>query len=158
MLSLDENTWKMRTGRMQIRQGAPTKVDNTKLISAIAKIAVTGSAAHERRHSEVTRTVKTLDQLTAALGRKGFDHRSSSVYLRLIPQNICSIEGKRHVNTAPVKLLCSENCKYSSHVGPMFARSTIQHWEVAGFLGPEEVVFHSQDDKAKVPIRVTAGN
>ena len=41
----------------------------------------------------------------------------------------------------------------------MFARSTIRHLEeIAGFLSPEEVIFHSQDDKAKVPIGLTAAN
>ena len=41
----------------------------------------------------------------------------------------------------------------------MFARSTIRHLEdIAGFLGPEEVIFHSQNDNAKVPIGLTAAN
>ena len=54
-----------------------------------------------------------------------------------------------------MKLLCSENSKHSSHVGTIFARSTIRHLdEVAGFLGPEEITFHSQDDKANIPIRL----
>ena len=30
--------------------------------------------------------------------------------------------------------------------------------EIAGFLGPEEVIFHSQDNKAKFPIGLTAAN
>ena len=159
MLSLGENSRKMITGRMQIRPRPPTKVDNMELISAFAKIVITGFAAHELRRSEVIRTVKTLDQLTAALRSEGFDLRRSSIYLRLIPRNDFSIEGKRHVNTAPVKLLHSENSKHSSHVGAMFARSAIRHLEeVAAFLGPEEVIFHSQDDKVKVPIGLTTAN
>ena len=41
----------------------------------------------------------------------------------------------------------------------MFDRSTIRHLgEISGFLGPEEVIFHSQDDMAKVPIGLTAAN
>ena len=44
-----------------------------KLISTIAKIVITGSAAHERQRSEVIQTVKTLDQLTAAPRNKGCD-------------------------------------------------------------------------------------
>lgn len=59
----------MINGRKQIRSGALTKVDNMKLISATSKIALTGSAAHERRRSEVIQTVKILDELTAALRR-----------------------------------------------------------------------------------------
>ena len=54
-----------------------------------------------------------------------------------------------------MKLLCSENSKHSSHVGTIFARSTIRHLdEVAGFLGSEEITFHSQDDKANIPIKL----
>ena len=65
--------------RTQIRP--PTKVDEKELLSAIVKIAMTASAAQEHQRSEVIRTVKTLDQLTAALGSKGFDLRWSSVYM-----------------------------------------------------------------------------
>ena len=157
--SLDENIQKMVTGRMKISPGAPTKVNKMEFTSAIVKILITGSAAHERQRSEVIQRVKTLDQLTAALCSKGFDLRLSSFYLQLISRNVRSIEGKRHVDTAPVKLLRLENSKHSSHIGAMFASSTIQHLEeVARFLGPEEVIFHSQDDKIKVPIGLTAAN
>ena len=80
------------------------------------------------------------------------DLRRSSVYLRLISWNVCSIEGKRHVKTTPVKVLCSQNSKHNSHEGATFARSTFWHLEaIAEFLGPEEVIFHSQNGKVKVP-------
>ena len=72
ILSLDKNTQKMVTERMQIRPGALTKVA-MELISAIENIAITGSAMYERRRAKVTRTVKTLDQLTAALCSEGFN-------------------------------------------------------------------------------------
>ena len=48
MLSLDENTRKMITGKTEITLGAPMKVDNPELIDDIARIATTRSAAHER--------------------------------------------------------------------------------------------------------------
>ena len=39
----------------------------------------------------------------------------------------------------------------------MFAKATINYLEeLAGILGPNEVIFHSQDDKAKVPLGITA--
>ena len=37
----------MTSGRRQIRPGAPTKVNNMELISALPKTAMTGSAAQE---------------------------------------------------------------------------------------------------------------
>ena len=121
MSSLDENTRKMITEKTEITPGAPMKVDNPEHIDVIARITRTRSAAHERRRSEVIRTVKTLDQLTAALRSEGFDLQRSSVYLRLIPRNVRTIEGKKHVRTAPVKLLRSQNSKHNSqrrHVCP----------------------------------------
>ena len=158
-MPLDENTQKMVTGRTKISPGALTKVNKMEFTSAIAKILITGSAAHGGQRSEVIRKVKTLDQLTAALCSEGFDLRRSSFYPQLISRNVCSIEGKRHVDTSPVKLLRLENSKHSSRVGAMFASSTIQHLEeVARFLGPEEVIFHSQDDQTKDPIGLTAAN
>ena len=48
------------------------EVHNKELIAAIPRIAISGSAAHERRRSEIIRTVKTLDQLTEALNREGY--------------------------------------------------------------------------------------
>ena len=135
------------------------EVENPELIDATTRIAITGAAVHQRRRSEVIRTVKTLDQLTAALRSEGFYLQHSSVYLRLIPRNVRTIEGKKHVRIAPVNLLRSQNSKHNNHIGTMFAGSTIRRLEeIAGFLGPEEVIFHSQDDKAKVPIGLTAAN
>ena len=78
---------------------------NKELMAAISRIAISGSAAHERRRSEIIRTVKTLDQLTEALNREGYSLKRSSVYLRLLPRNSVTKEGKRHVIKAPVKLI-----------------------------------------------------
>ena len=51
MLSLDENTQTVITARIQIRLRAATKVDNMEVKSAITKIVIPSSAAHERRGS-----------------------------------------------------------------------------------------------------------
>ena len=69
MLSLDENTRKMITEKTEITPGAPMKVDNPELR------VITSSAAHERRRSEVIRTVKTLDQPIYDLSSKCPYHR-----------------------------------------------------------------------------------
>ena len=44
---------------------------NKELIASISRIAISGSAAHGRRRSKIIRTVKTLDELTESLIRKG---------------------------------------------------------------------------------------
>lgn len=79
-LSLDKNTGKIITGKTEIRPGEPTKIDNTELISAIVKIAVTDFAVHEHQCFEVIPTVKTLDELTSALRDEEFQFRRFSVY------------------------------------------------------------------------------
>ena len=112
------------------------------------------SAFFSDDHRKKFRSVKAIYRY--ASGRAHYthccDHGRSSVYLRLISRNVCSIEGKRHVNTTPEKVLRSQNSKHNSHEGATFARSTFWHLEaIAEFLGPEEVIFHSQNSKVKVP-------
>ena len=51
--ALDEATrWKV-TGKETATPGRPQKYGNTELIEAICRIAISGSAAHERRRNEV---------------------------------------------------------------------------------------------------------
>ena len=105
------------------------------------------------------RTVKTVDQLTEVLNREGFELKRSPVYLYLLYRNHRTIEGKRNVTTAPVKLYKSQNPKHASHPSIKFTRASIGSLEeLAEILGPAEVTFQSQDDKAKVPIGLTATN
>ena len=106
--ALDKAKRRKVTGKETVTPGRPQKYDNTELIEAICRIAIPGSAAHERRRNEVIRTVKTLDQLTAALNHEGYDLKRSSVYLHLLPRNSKTIEGKKHVHMAPVKLIKSQ--------------------------------------------------
>ena len=77
---LDENTRKLVTGKSTATPGAPTKVDNSALIETICRIAISGSAADDRRRSEV----KSLDDLTTSLRSEGFELSRSAVYLRLV--------------------------------------------------------------------------
>ena len=100
-----------------------------------------------------------MDQLTEALNREGYSLKISPVYLRLLPRNSITKEGKRHVTAAPVKLISAKNLKHQNHPCTNFAKATINALEeLAGLLGPREVTFHSQDDKAKVPIGITAAS
>ena len=157
--SMDETTRKKLMGKATSDLGRPDKCDKSELIKAISRIAISGSAAHDRRRNEMIRTVKTLDQLTEALNREGFELKRSSVYLHLLPRCHKTIEGKRHVSTAPVKLYKAQNSKHASHPSAKFARASIKSLEeLAAILGPAEVTFHSQDDKVKVPIGLTAAN
>ena len=157
--SMDETTRKKLMGKATSDLGRLEKCDKSELIKAIYRIAISGSATHDQRRNEVRRAVKTLDQLTEALNREGFELKRSSVYLHLLLRNHRSIERKRHVTTAPFKLYKSQNSKHASHPSTKFARASIRSLEeIAAILGPAEVTFHSQDGKAKVPIGLTAAN
>lgn len=131
--------------------------DQPFLLETITNLALHGSAAHERRRDDVIRTVKTLDDLVDKLEENGFSLSRSAAYLRLLPRRSNSIEGKRHVRTVPVKLIRASNDLHREHSDSKFAMTTIRHIdEIASILGSNEVTYLSQDDKAKIPIGVTA--
>ena len=103
-------------GKATYELGRPGKCDKPELIKAISRLALSGSAAHERRRNEVIRTVKTLDQLTEALNREGFELKRSSVYLHLLPKNHRTIEGKRHR---------SSFTKHKTHIMPLIHQRSL---------------------------------
>ncbi|KAJ8678332.1 hypothetical protein QAD02_014119 [Eretmocerus hayati] len=81
----------------------------------------------------------------------------SALYLRVLPKNSKTIEGKRHVNTVPVKLCKAQNDEHRTHPDQYFCLAIINSMkQVASVLGPDLVSFISQDIKAKVPLRMTA--
>ncbi|KAE8744171.1 hypothetical protein FOCC_FOCC009179 [Frankliniella occidentalis] len=81
----------------------------------------------------------------------------TSTYRRLVPRRSDSNEGKRHVTTVPVKLCRAQADHHRDHADQHFCKATITALEqVASILGPDQVLFISQDDKAKVPLGKTA--
>lgn len=154
--ALDENVRK-KLG-MQPKVGRPTVTDDNILIQSITDIALAGSAADDRRRSEIIRTIKTLDDLHKYLQKElGISLSRSALYLRLLPRDSTTTEGKRHVTTAPVRLARPDNSLHKAHPDSSFAKATINNIEeIASILGPEEVTFHSQDDKCRVAIGLTA--
>ena len=81
------------------------------------------------------------------------------MYVYFFPQNHRKAEEKRHVTTAPVEHYKSQNSKRVLHPLTEFARAWIRSLEeLAAILGPTEVTFHLQDDKAKAPIGMTVAS
>jgi hypothetical protein len=120
------------------------------LLSEIVRIARHGSAAHEKRQDEIYRSILTLDDLTEQLTKDGFHVKRSSVYLRLQPKRSSSHQGKRHINTVPVRLIRAQNDFHKSHPDQRLCQATIRAMdELASLLGPSEVCYISQDDKAR---------
>ena len=145
--------------KLRGKTGRPTlEVDQPELLKAIVDIALHGSAAHEKRRSDVYRSIRTLDELVEEL-KKDFAVSRSAVYTRLLPKRSSSLEGKRHITTVPVKLIRAQNDLHSKHPDMYFCTANINRLEeIASLLGPDHVFFLSQDDKAKVPIGLTAAN
>ena len=87
---------------------------------------------------------ESYEQLTEALKRDGYSLKRSSVYLRLLPRNSITKEGKGHVATTPAKLISAKNSKHENHPCTNFTKAIINALEeLAGLLGPREVTFHS---------------
>ncbi|KAL4719432.1 hypothetical protein ACJJTC_009058 [Scirpophaga incertulas] len=114
--------------------------DQSELINAITNIAMFGSQTDERR-------------------------RKDSNYPEVLPIFVCyprdsrTNEGKKHVKTAPVKLVRATTDLHKSHVDQHFCTATIRYLEnLASILGLSQVFFISQDDKARVPIGMTAAH
>lgn len=66
----------------------------TELLITIVDLAMFGASAEERRRSDLHEKLK----------EHGFQISKSGTYLRLLPRNYTTLEGKRHVVTVPVKL------------------------------------------------------
>lgn len=129
------------------------------LLEAIKEISLRGAGAHERRRAETLNSCRTLDELTRELKTLGFNLSRSGVYLRLIPRNWKTTEGKRHITRANVKLKRAENEEHRQHPDAKFAKATFDSlMTLASTLGPYDVACLSQDDKAKVPLGLPAAN
>ena len=74
---MDKTTRKKLIGKATSDLGWPKKLNDSELIKAISRLAISGFATHERRRNEVIQTVRTLDQLTEALNWKEFELKRS---------------------------------------------------------------------------------
>ena len=123
----------------------------------ILEIATIGAACSDKRRDDLFRTVKTLDQLHAALKELGYTISRSGVYLRLLPRDATTTEGKKHKHSVPVKLVRPENDLRTKHPDRIFAAETFKTAQnIVEFIGEDGAVYISQDDKSSVHIGVTA--
>lgn len=128
--------------------------DQPELLKAIIEIATHGASADIRRRSETIRVCKTLDQLHEQLKDMGFHLSRTATYFRLLPRNSYSAEGKRHVNTVPVKLSRPQADLHKSHVDQNFCLATIRSLEsLASILGPDQVYIHKSNQQNNIIIK-----
>lgn len=130
-------------GRSRIEESQP------ELLKTIVDLAMFGASAEERRRCEIVRSCRTLTDLHTRLTELGFNISRSGTYIRFLPRRYNTSEGTRHVVTVPVKLSPPEADHHKAHPDQHFCTSTIRTLEtVASILGPDQVSFISQDDKA----------
>lgn len=131
--------------------------DQPEILQAIIDLATFGGAAQDRRRTEEIRACMTLDDLHEKLLAKGFNLSRHATYLRLLTKNSKKIEGKTHIATVPVKLCKAQNDHHKNHIDRNFCTTSIRYVEsLSSILGPKQVCFSSQDDKARVPIGLKA--
>ena len=97
---------------MKLREGVGRpriECDQPDIMRTILEIATVGAACGDRRRDDLYRTVKTLDDLHKAVSDLGFTVSRSGLYLKLLPRDGKTTEGKRHINTVPVKLIRPRN-------------------------------------------------
>ena len=122
-------------------------------------IANINSGADGRRRAEAVGYCRSVKELKLELNKRGFKISESTTYCRLLPHRENTAEGRRHTVTAPVKLIKAQTSEHKKHIDTQFCLSSIRDLEsLASFLGSSQVFFLSQDDKATVPIGITAAN
>ncbi|CAF1077221.1 unnamed protein product [Rotaria sordida] len=138
-------------GRPPIEEECPD------LLQIIEEIAKVGGAADDNRRSQTIRPCLTLDDLREKIKERGYDIKRSTLYYRLLPHRVNSVDGKKHVRTVPVRLRKALNDEHGKHEDGHFATATIRYIkDLAGIFGNDVIFFLSQDDKCKVPIGLPA--
>lgn len=126
------------------------------ILEALIRIAIHGSAVHDRRRDERIKICKTLSDIHDAITNEGYKISRSALHLRFVPKNYSTIEGRRHVKIVPIKLCRAQNDMHKVHPDTEFCVASIRYVEeLASFLGANQTGFISQDDKARVPIGLT---
>ena len=132
-------------------------LDQSGLCTAILELVGATSAADARRRSEGLRSVTTVDELADKLEELNYNVSRSAAYLRLLPRRADFREGKRHINTVPVKLLRPEHSLRKAHEDRMFAKAGIDYIIVlCEIFGPAAVNVLCTDDKACIPLGLAA--
>lgn len=87
----------------------------------------------------------------------GYDLSRTSTYLRLLPKNALTTEGRRHYQALPVKLIRARNDGRSAHQDSHFCAASVKFLkDLAEIMGPHATFVISQDDKARVPLGIPA--
>ncbi|GBP88239.1 GA-binding protein subunit beta-1 [Eumeta japonica] len=138
-------------GRPRLEEAQP------ELLKVLAEIASFGGGADEKRRTEMIRSCRTLDDLVKELEALGFNLSRSATIFVFYLDVLLQFKEKKYIVTVPVKLARATNDEHKSHPDGKFCTASIRAIEsLASMLGPAQVFFLSQDDKARIPIGKTA--
>ena len=127
------------------------------LRQAIIDLATAGAGADARRRTNLLDACQTLDDLSGGLNALGYNLSRSALYLRLVPRRADNKHGKQHVRTVPVKIHRAKNNIRHRHQDAEFTFATKEYLKnIPTLFGNKAVFVISIDDKAKVPIGITA--
>ena len=107
------------------------------------------AAGQDRRRDYILQSCRAQGELHEQLEEMGLTISRSGTYLRLLPRNSTTSEGQRHITSVPARLTMSrtQNSKHRDHIDQSFCTASIRSVEtIASILGPDQVVFLSQDD------------
>ena len=122
------------------------------LHETIVKIASSLVGADGKRRTDILEACHILDDLRAALLKKGYNLSHSALFYRLVLRKSNSTEGKKHVRTVHMKIRRAKNNIRARHQDANFTFSIKHLKQVASFFGSKNAFVLSVDDKAKVPI------
>lgn len=144
--------------KLRKKSGRPRlEEDQPELLKTIADLVSFRASAEGRRRSMALYSCSTLWNLNEALEESNFLISRSAAYIRVLPRNKNTLEGKRHVKSVPVRLKRADTSFHKGHIDQNFCVATIRAIEtISSILGPNQVVFLSPDDKARVPLGITA--
>ncbi|CAF2942534.1 unnamed protein product [Rotaria sp. Silwood2] len=140
-------------------KATPSGMSNTSILltSSSSTSAPSPSPLPSEISNDTSSILSVTDDLSEELEQRGFIISRSATYLRLMPRQLNTSEGKRHVSTIPVKLVRAHNTGRCSHADSYFAAATVEYLkDLATLFGLKSVFVMIQDDNARVPFGIPA--
>ncbi|CAF0847934.1 unnamed protein product [Adineta steineri] len=123
------------------------------LLQTMEEIARIGGATDSNPRVLTITPCSSLDELRSKIKERGFEIRRSSTFYRFIPSGIFTEDGKRHVNSVPVRLRKLQGIELPKHEDCHFVTASLRHIkDLAGTFGNECVFYLIQDRKSSVRI------
>ncbi|GBP12709.1 hypothetical protein EVAR_10348_1 [Eumeta japonica] len=174
LMSLRESTKKSRTYKAHAEDACNNRIATLRVTISKLKQSENQGLLTESGYAELQEAKKSIKNETMILEKlksskkiqekekrsySSFgSYKSWSKIDNTFTRESRSLEGKRHVKTAPVRLIRAQEDYHKSHPDTAFSVASIRKLECLASLLGDDSAFISQDDKARVPISLTAAN